>query len=65
MCHFKEVEASKKIGLWRQKVNETKVLVHSQYLVDVVQRRGIDVEGLVNQKDCGGLPQSVLKEVQR
>ena len=43
--------ASKKIGLWRQKVNKTKLLVHSQYLdlVDAAQKHGIDVEGLVTE----------------
>lgn len=51
--------------MWRQKVNETKVLVPSQYLVDVSHE--IDTEGIANFKDCGGLPlyQSALKEVQR
>ena len=51
--------------MWRQKVNETKVLVPSQYLVDVSHE--IDTEGIANFKDCGGLPlyRSALKEVQR
>ena len=33
-----EVEASKKIGLWRQKVNKTKILVHPQHLGDAAQK---------------------------
>ena len=54
----------RKLGCGGRKKNETKVLVHSQrHLVDAAQKRGIDVQGLVN----GGLPlyQSVLKKVQR
>ena len=48
-----EIEAARKIGVWRQKLTETKVLVHSQFLVDAAHKRGIDVEGVVNQKDTG------------
>lgn len=29
-----EIEAARKIAMWRQKLNETKVLVHSQFVVD-------------------------------
>ena len=29
-----EIEAARKIAVWRQKLNETKVLVHSQFVVD-------------------------------
>ena len=34
MCVTWEIEAARKIAVWRQKLNETKVLVHSQFVVD-------------------------------
>ena len=60
-----EIEACKKIGVWRQQLSATKVLVHSKYLVEAAHKRGIDVKALVTQKDCGRMPlyRSVLKEV--
>ena len=63
-----QVEANRRVAVWRQQLPETRTLVHSHFLLEAAKNRGITLEdlGSTNYTDLGGIRayKDTLKEVQ-
>ena len=63
-----QVEANRRVAVWRQQLPETRTLVHSHFLLEAAKKRGITLEdlGSTNYTDLGGIRayKDALKEVQ-